>query len=91
MKIIWNIGVYTSPIIATVLYKKGYFVTENLPLATKVLIGIGLIFSSSYCIRAFGRINNSDYVTFHEVLITALRNFNKETKVKILISQSSSI
>lgn len=77
----WNIGLFTSPVIATVLYKKGYFVMESLALMTKVLIGIGLILSSSYCIRAIGRVNNPVYVNFYGVLASAKKSLNNETKV----------
>lgn len=79
----WNIGLYTSPVIATILYKKGYFAFESVGLFTKIVIGLGLIVSSSYCIRGIGRINNPAYISFYEVLIAAKKSLNKDTKVSL--------
>lgn len=77
----WNIGLYSSPLIATVIYKKGYLTFESLALVTKILIGIGIILSSSFCIRGLGRINNPTYVNFYEILVAAKKSLNKDTKV----------
>ena len=79
-----NIGFYTSPAIATVLYKRGYLVIESLALVTKVLIGLGLIATSSYLIRAIGRLNNPVYLEFNRALAAVTKNLNKDTKVKEL-------
>ncbi|KAL0280530.1 UNVERIFIED_CONTAM: hypothetical protein PYX00_001794 [Menopon gallinae] len=81
--VMWNVGLYTSPVIATVLYRKGYFVIESLALFTKLLIGLGVILTSSYCIRGIGRMNNPAYVTFYEVLIAAKKTLNRETKKEL--------
>ncbi|EEB18080.1 protein BAT5, putative [Pediculus humanus corporis] len=82
--ILWNIGLYTSPLIATICYKKGYIVFESLALVTKILIGIGVILSSSYCIKGLGRLNNPTYVKFYQVLTQAKKSLNKDTKKALM-------
>ncbi|KAK6627645.1 hypothetical protein RUM44_010124 [Polyplax serrata] len=78
--VLWNVGLYSSPIIATFLYKKGYIVFESIVIVTKILIGIGVVMSSSYCIRGLGRLNNPIYVNFYDVLVAAKKSLNKDTK-----------
>lgn len=81
--VLWNVGLYSSPIIATFLYKKGYIVFESIVIVTKILIGIGVVMSSSYCIRGLGRLNNPIYVNFYDVLVAAKKSLNKDTKVGV--------
>jgi hypothetical protein len=83
----WNVGLYTSPILATVLYRRGYLIFDGIVTIAKFLTGIGLLLAASYCIRGIGRANNHAYISFLNSLTAAKKELNKNTKVrtKILI------
>lgn len=78
----WNVGLYTSPILATVLYRRGYFVLDGIVTIAKFLTGIGLILAASYCLRGIGRANNHAYISFLNSLTAAKKELNKDTKVR---------
>nr|CAD7439372.1 unnamed protein product [Timema bartmani] len=42
----WNVGIYTSPFLATVLWRRGYFVIDGVTTIAKFLTGIGLVLSA---------------------------------------------
>jgi hypothetical protein len=77
----WNVGLYSSPILATVLYRRGYFVFDGIMTIAKFLTGIGLILAASYCLRGIGRASNHTYVSFLNSLTAAKKELNKDTKV----------
>jgi hypothetical protein len=79
--IMWNVGLYTSPILATVLYRRGYFVFDGIVTIAKFLTGIGLILAASYCLRGIGRANNHTYISFLNSLTATKKELNKDTKV----------
>ncbi|PSN35205.1 Protein ABHD16A [Blattella germanica] len=78
--VMWNVGLYTSPILATVLYRRGYFVFDGIVTIAKFLTGIGLILAASYCLRSIGRANNHTYISFLNSLNAAKKDLNKDTK-----------
>ncbi|XP_069674385.1 phosphatidylserine lipase ABHD16A [Periplaneta americana] len=78
--VMWNVGLYTSPILATVLYRRGYFVFDGIITIAKFLTGIGLILAASYCLRGIGRANNHTYISFLNSLNSAKKELNKDTK-----------
>lgn len=80
---IWNFGVYTSPILATFMYRRGYFVTENLTSLSKFATSIGVLLLVSLCMRGYGRANNPSYQEFVKVLRDAKKNMTMETKKKL--------
>lgn len=65
---IWNIGYYTSPLIITFLYRRGYFVADTVPTVGRISISIGLIVFVSLCIRSLGRSQNATYMKFMRTL-----------------------
>ncbi len=78
-----NLGLYTSPLLATILYRRGYLLFDSLITMAKVLTGLGLTLAAAYCFRGLGRANNAAYLEFEAALNAALRNLNKDTKVII--------
>lgn len=79
----WNLSLYTSPILIGFLYKRSYLAAEGFISITKFAFGIGLILAISLCMRSVGRANNSDYRSFMQTYMKALSNYNRETKQQI--------
>lgn len=79
----WNFGVYTSPILAGILYRKGYFVAEGLVTLTKFVTSLGVILVVSYCIRGFSRSRNPTYQKFIKTLISAQTNLPPTLKQQL--------
>lgn len=81
----WNISYYTSPLIITFLYRRGYFVTESITSLAKVSTGIGLLVVISLCVRGFGRSSSASYRNFVKVLEQAkssVTNTNLKDKLR---------
>lgn len=70
----WSFSYYTSPILVSILYRRGYFVAESVGTFAKVTTGIGLLVAVSLCMRGLGRSMNVAYVRFAETLENAKRN-----------------
>ncbi|GLV42642.1 uncharacterized protein CBL_03381 [Carabus blaptoides fortunei] len=82
---IWNFGIYTSPFLATFMYRRGYFVAENLTAVSKFVTSIGVILVVSLYMRGYGRANNSTYQDFVKVLRDAKKNMTAETKRQLTL------
>lgn len=80
-----NVGLYTSPLLATILYRRGYLMIDSLITMAKVLTGLGLTLAAAYCLRGLGRANNVAYLEFQAALHAAARNLNKDTKVCLFL------
>ncbi|KAJ1525091.1 hypothetical protein ONE63_009933 [Megalurothrips usitatus] len=78
--VLMNVGLYTSPLLATILYRRGHLLVDSLLTMAKVLTGLGLTLAAAYCFRAFGRANNTAYLEFQAALNAAIRSLNKDTK-----------
>uniref|UniRef100_A0A0K8TQ26 Putative conserved plasma membrane protein n=1 Tax=Tabanus bromius TaxID=304241 RepID=A0A0K8TQ26_TABBR len=76
LSMMWNIGYYTSPLIFTFLYRRGYLVAESITSLAKFTTGIGIIVIISLCMRGFGRSQSQSYVRFVKALdvCKALKN-----------------
>jgi len=75
----WNISYYTSPLILTFLYRRGYFVAESITSLLKLSTGIGIFVAISICMRGFGRSQSRTYVKFSKALENSKTdNVNKE-------------
>ncbi|XP_031618037.1 phosphatidylserine lipase ABHD16A [Contarinia nasturtii] len=68
LSLMWNISYYTSPLIITFLYRRGYFVAESISSFAKVSTGIGLLVVISLCVRSFGRSSSASYRNFVKAL-----------------------
>lgn len=75
----WNIGYYTSPLIITFLYRRGYFVAESITSFAKVSTGIGLLVVISLCMRGFGRSSSPTYRNFVKALEDAKANTTNQS------------
>lgn len=69
----WNISYYTSPLILTFLYRRGYFVAESITSLAKLSTGIGILVAISLCMRSIGRSQTQSYTRFVRTLINAKR------------------
>ncbi|XP_055611363.1 phosphatidylserine lipase ABHD16A [Uranotaenia lowii] len=69
----WSLGYYTSPLLVTFLYRRGYFVADSVGTLAKFTTGIGLLVAVSLCMRGLGRSMNVVYVRFAECLENAKR------------------
>lgn len=60
----WSIGCYSSPLLITFLYRKGYIVQESYTAVLKISSTVGLLVAISICIRGIGRSQNEMYRRF---------------------------
>lgn len=74
----WNISFYTSPLILTFLYRRGYFVAESVSSFAKISTGIGLLVVISLCMRGIGRSQSKIYSRFVKSLEAAKANAKNE-------------
>lgn len=78
LSMMWNIGYYTSPLIVTFLYRRGYFVAESITTFGKISTGIGLLVVISLCMRGIGRSQTKVYAKFLKALDHAKANARSE-------------
>ncbi|XP_075229818.1 phosphatidylserine lipase ABHD16A [Lycorma delicatula] len=78
--LMWNLGLYTSPVLVFMMYRKGYFMYDGAVTFAKFTLGFGCALLFSYCLRSYGRLSNSTYVEFHKALSAATENLNPATK-----------
>lgn len=71
---------WTSPVVLTVLYRRGYFSTEGLITIGKFVFSISVIYTVAYLTRGFGRYSNADYLTFLSVLSAAQKSLTQQNK-----------
>lgn len=80
----WNVSYYTSPLLITFLYRRGYFVIESIGSVAKVSTGIGIIVMISLCMRGIGRSQTRTYTRFAKALADAQKDpSNVENKNKL--------
>lgn len=70
----WSLGYYSSPLLITFLYRRGYFVAESVTSLAKFTTGIGLIVVVSLCVRGIGRQQNDLYTKFVKILELAKKD-----------------
>lgn len=78
----WNISYYTSPLIITFLYRRGYFVAESITSFAKVSTGIGLLVVISLCMRGYGRSTTPSYRNFVKALELVKQNATQKNKLR---------
>ena len=78
---LWNCGIYSSPILAVIIYKKGFVTTEHINYFTRLASGFGLLMAASFLLRALGRTTNNTYATFTNVLNQAQQDLSSTNKV----------
>ncbi|KAL8568210.1 hypothetical protein ACOMHN_027733 [Nucella lapillus] len=70
----WSISWWSSPVIMTVLYRRGYFSHEGMVSVSKFLFSVGIVYAGAFCLRGLGRLTNPDYTMFISVLIQTLHS-----------------
>lgn len=83
LSLAWSIGVYTSPIIAAVAYRKGYATFEGFCASIRLAGVIVFVMMGTLCLRGIGRIASPDYSSFLRALQSAQTNLTKETKMEL--------
>lgn len=83
LSLMWNLSYYTSPLIITFLYRRGYFVAESITSFAKVSTGIGLIVMISLCMRSYGRSQTRAYTKFVEALNEAKADPKAKEKLRM--------
>ncbi|XP_022238503.1 protein ABHD16A-like [Limulus polyphemus] len=76
----WGLGVYSSPAIAAILYRKGYFTVDGISSLGRLVSLVGVTLLGTIFFRGLGRYMNYDYVTFLNVLESEKSNINKVIK-----------
>ncbi|GFS55301.1 hypothetical protein TNIN_116731 [Trichonephila inaurata madagascariensis] len=79
----WSLGLYTSPLLASLMYRRGYFTTEGMITLYKLSSTVGLIFFVSMFIRGVGRMMNSDYLNFIAALDAYKQNKSRDIKFQM--------
>lgn len=81
--VLWQISIYTSPIIAYTAYRRGYFYSDSRLLLLKLgILGV-LALSAAFLVRAMGRATNPTYLYFNKRLRYIVQNYNAETKKEL--------
>lgn len=68
MGVLWNIGLYTSPVILLYLYRRNYFTNDGLFMLLKFSTSVCAVFIMSLYLRSWGRVNQPAYVKFLRTL-----------------------
>ncbi|KAL5011974.1 hypothetical protein ScPMuIL_010525 [Solemya velum] len=71
IKFCFSLSTWLSPILAGILYKRGYFCHEGLITLSKYAISVGVVYSLAYITRGVGRWYSPDYITFINVLLAS--------------------
>ncbi|ESO10188.1 hypothetical protein HELRODRAFT_185319 [Helobdella robusta] len=78
-----NVCYWSSPVVFIVLYRKGFFMFENLPTTFSYVSSITVLLVLAHIIRAFGRAINDEYCTFLNEFFTFKTSPSTENKEKL--------
>ncbi|XP_054713956.1 phosphatidylserine lipase ABHD16A-like [Uloborus diversus] len=79
----WALGFYTAPLLASFMYRKGYFTSEGLFTLYKLSSTFGMFMFVCIFIRGLGRMMSNDYITFVSVLNAYKENRTRDMKLEI--------
>ncbi|XP_055947694.1 phosphatidylserine lipase ABHD16A-like [Argiope bruennichi] len=79
----WSLGFYTSPLLASFMYRRGYFTTEGMVTLYRLSSTVGILIFFSMFIRGLGRMMNSDYLTFIASLDAYKQHRTRDLKYQI--------
>lgn len=60
----WRLSLYSSPLLAILIYRKGYMTVEGAYTLTRITIWLGILVGASFCLRSYGRASNPHYREF---------------------------
>lgn len=83
VSIAWSLGFYVSPLLASYMYRKGYFTGEGLYNLSRLTGTLGLILLGAVCLRGLGRRMNNDYITFLTVLDAYKKSMTRNLKYEL--------
>ncbi|ALC44012.1 CG1309 [Drosophila busckii] len=78
LSVVWSVSYYTSPLIFTFLYRRGYFAAEAMPALAKISTSVGLIVIISLFMRGVGRKQSRAYSNMMTALTQAKANKSSE-------------
>ncbi|KAH8302019.1 hypothetical protein KR044_001892 [Drosophila immigrans] len=78
LSVVWSVSYYTSPLIFTFLYRRGYFVADSMPTLAKFTTSVGLIVVISLLMRGVGRRQSKAYTNMVNALMQAKANKSSE-------------
>lgn len=79
----WSLGIYSSPVLLSIMYKKGYFTHEGISSLWRLSSTVGIVFFVSMFIRGVGRMMSSDYIAFITALDAYKQSKDRNLKVEI--------
>lgn len=71
LSVMWSVGYYTSPLLVTFLYRRGYLVADSIPTLAKITTSVGLIVIISLVMRGLGRKQSRSYNNMMKALVRA--------------------
>ncbi|VDI79217.1 Hypothetical predicted protein [Mytilus galloprovincialis] len=71
---------WTSPVVLTILYRRGYFTQEGGKTLLGYVLSISFVYGLAYMIRGMGRAYNADYTLFLEVLLAAEKSCTPQNR-----------
>ncbi|EDW85361.1 uncharacterized protein Dwil_GK10553, isoform B [Drosophila willistoni] len=71
LSVMWSVGYYTSPLLVTFLYRRGYIVADSMPTIAKITTSVGLIVIISLFMRGLGRKQSRAYSNMIKALAQA--------------------
>ncbi|EDV95863.1 phosphatidylserine lipase ABHD16A [Drosophila grimshawi] len=74
LSVVWSVSYYTSPLIFTFLYRRGYFAADSIPTLAKFTTSVGLIVIISLFMRGVGRRQSRTYTNMINALMLAKTN-----------------
>lgn len=60
----FNLGYYSSPVLLTFLYRRGYFDLKVIASLDKVAVGLTMVIAIAFCMRGIGRERSESYQRF---------------------------
>lgn len=64
LNLMFNISYYTSPVLLTFLYRRGYFDLKVIASFDKVAVGLAMLIGLAFCMRGLGRGRSKAYKRF---------------------------
>lgn len=86
LNIMYNISYYSSPVLLTFLYRRGYFDLKVIASFDKVAMGLGMIIAIAFCMRGLGRERSQSYKKFFSCF-TSLKASPKNEELQNAISE----
>ncbi|XP_021341768.1 protein ABHD16A-like [Mizuhopecten yessoensis] len=84
MRFCFSFSYWTSPVVLSLMYRRGYFCVDGLVSLGKFGCSISVIYLLAWLLRGLGRSCNTDYITFIQILTMASTIQNQAERNKKL-------